>query len=209
MKDLMSISKEETMSIREIAEVLSARPRDIMNSAKLLENRAVINIIAGDGVASFDNQRLNRIDSITLVAQNKPEITKAIVQRWDELENNLTLDQLVLETEQVFKLTQDNSDKDKVIAILKDELSAVEAKTTTCSRHLKLLGIKDRKLINTILDIVTDRTNSRMIQVPKFDREAKWGFDDDVEIVTGRLYDTVLITPDLIESCLIYLGVKF
>jgi len=86
-KDLLTMSIEVTMTIREIAKVLDSAPKDVLKSAKRLESKGVITIIAGDTVLSFDNQRLNKHDSITLVAQNKPEVTKAIVVKLDEMEN--------------------------------------------------------------------------------------------------------------------------
>jgi phage regulator Rha-like protein len=90
MKDLMNISKEQLMTIREIAEVLGSRPEDVLRSAKRLEVKGVINIIPHANGGKLVDQSLNKLDSITLVAQNKPEVTKAIVQRWDELESRVS-----------------------------------------------------------------------------------------------------------------------
>jgi hypothetical protein len=76
-----------SMSLREISEVLKlSRPDNIISSAQKLVALGVISFCTSKAGAKID-QRLNRIDSITLVAQNNPAFTKAIVEKLDELEN--------------------------------------------------------------------------------------------------------------------------
>ncbi|UCQ29523.1 hypothetical protein DCF83_03765 [Edwardsiella tarda] len=38
---------------------------------------------------TYTEYRLNKLDSITLVAQNSPKFTAALVKRWDELERGV------------------------------------------------------------------------------------------------------------------------
>ena len=86
MNSLMNASDVQTMTLKEIAEVLNmTRYDNIVTSAQKLHEAGVINLLPCSAGTKI-NQSLNRLDSITLVAQNKPEFTKALVIRWDELE---------------------------------------------------------------------------------------------------------------------------
>lgn len=86
---------EQTMGTLEIAKMLEKQHAHIRTSAERLVQSGAIN----GGIALRDtpyinqqNQqvyyeyRLNKLDSITLVAQNCPQFTAALVKRWDELE---------------------------------------------------------------------------------------------------------------------------
>tara|TARA_R110000782_G_C14819187_1_gene413746 strand:- start:16025 stop:16633 length:609 start_codon:yes stop_codon:yes gene_type:complete len=82
------------MSTREIASMLGKNNSDIKRSALRLEQKGLLT----QPLAEFDydhkgnvynEYRLNKRDSILLVAQNSPEFTAAIVDRWQELENQL------------------------------------------------------------------------------------------------------------------------
>ena len=88
-------SQEITMGTREIAEMLGKRHDNIKVSAERLAAAGII----GGGAALQDTPyidpqnrqtyyeyRLNKRDSLILVAQNCPEFTAVIVDRWQELE---------------------------------------------------------------------------------------------------------------------------
>ena len=88
-------SQEITMGTREIAAMLGKRHDNIKVSAERLAAAGVI----GGGAAlqetpyiepqnrqTYYEYRLNKRDSLILVAQNCPEFTAAIVDRWQELE---------------------------------------------------------------------------------------------------------------------------
>jgi phage regulator Rha-like protein len=80
--------ENKTMSLREIAKVLNVRNDNIVQSAETLQEQGVIVLKTSPfGTGGKIDQVLNRIDSITLVAQNNPRLIKAIVIRWDELES--------------------------------------------------------------------------------------------------------------------------
>lgn len=95
MNQLIAMSSEMTMGTREIAEMLDKRHADIMRSAERLWESGVIGGGTPLAHTPYTNQqngceyqeyRLNKLDSITLVAQNSPQFTAALVKRWDELE---------------------------------------------------------------------------------------------------------------------------
>ena len=95
MNQIIEMSGEMTMGTREIAKLLNRDHSDIRRSANRLVDSGVIN--GGQPLAdtpytndqdgqTYYEYRLNKLDSITLVAQNCPQFTAALVKRWDELE---------------------------------------------------------------------------------------------------------------------------
>lgn len=96
MNQLIAMNAEITMGTREIAEMLGKRHDNIKTSASKLWAAGVI----GDGSPApqdtpyvheqngqtYTEYRLGKRDCLILVAQNCPELTAAIVDRWQELE---------------------------------------------------------------------------------------------------------------------------
>ncbi|MGY3807147.1 phage antirepressor KilAC domain-containing protein [Aeromonas veronii] len=98
MTNLILITNTEmTMGTREIAEMLGKRHDNIMTSAKRLFEGGVIctgapalqetPYIHDQNGQTYYEYRLNKRDSLILVAQNCPEFTAQIVDRWQELES--------------------------------------------------------------------------------------------------------------------------
>ena len=104
--------------------------------------------------------------------------------------------------------TKNEKLKKKVVELEK-ELRPVINHYASVSQHLKLLGLKDRKLITEVLDMVIDKENYRDIVVKKHDKVSKKGYEDDINIKQGTYYDTVTLSPELVEACLICLGISF
>lgn len=90
MNQLIS-SKEMTMGTREIAEMLGKEHSNIKISAERLYSKGVLLTLAVQGFEhngnNYTEYRLNKRDCLILVAQNSPEFTAAIVDRWQELES--------------------------------------------------------------------------------------------------------------------------
>lgn len=95
MNQLIAMNAEITMGTREIAEMLGKRHADIMRSAERLWESGVIGgstplahtpYVHEQNRQEYTEYRLNKRDSLILVAQNSPEFTAAIVDRWQELE---------------------------------------------------------------------------------------------------------------------------
>lgn len=97
MNQIIEMSSEMTMSTREIAEMLGARHSDIIKSVCRLHDAGAICHDTTLPFREFKTERgntyieymLNKLDSITLVAQNSPQFTAALVKRWDELERGV------------------------------------------------------------------------------------------------------------------------
>ncbi|MFB2891022.1 phage antirepressor KilAC domain-containing protein [Aeromonas veronii] len=84
-------STEMTMGTREIAELLGKQHSNIKISAQRLAVSGVIGTLATQEFSHngnvYEEYRLNKRDSLILVAQNCPEFTAQIVDRWQELES--------------------------------------------------------------------------------------------------------------------------
>ena len=84
-------STEMTMGTREIAELLGKQHSNIKISAQRLAVSGVIGTLATQEFSHngniYDEYRLNKRDSLILVAQNCPQFTPQIVDRWQELES--------------------------------------------------------------------------------------------------------------------------
>ena len=95
MNQLIAMSGEMTMGTREIAELLGKQHHHIKSSADYLVSKGAIHggvaltetpYINEQNKQTYTEYRLNKRDSFVLVAQNCPELTAAIVDRWQELE---------------------------------------------------------------------------------------------------------------------------
>lgn len=80
----------QTMSSREIAELIEKQHSHIKVSAERLADKGVIGTLAAREFThngnTYTEYLLNKRDSLILVAQNCPEFTARIVDRWQELE---------------------------------------------------------------------------------------------------------------------------
>lgn len=94
MNSIIAMTSEMTMGTKEIADLLSKNHSDIKRSAERLQESGAIGGNQPLAESTFTNEqgrefaeyRLAKLDSITLVAQNCPQFTAALVKRWDELE---------------------------------------------------------------------------------------------------------------------------
>lgn len=97
MKKLIAMNGEMTMGTREISDLLGNNHSDIKRSADRLVEAGVIG--NGQPLAerefktgrgnTYTEYLLNKRDSIILVAQNSPEFTARLVDRWQELETKV------------------------------------------------------------------------------------------------------------------------
>ncbi|EKM0161949.1 hypothetical protein PTQ84_001940 [Escherichia coli] len=86
------------MTLREISEFIGVRFDNIERSLHRLVNQGVVKLPPMEEVKNHRNQTVKdyvfsgkqgRLDSIVLIAQNVPEMTRKLVERWDYLENEL------------------------------------------------------------------------------------------------------------------------
>jgi len=90
MNVLMTTNQPMTMSTREIAELLEKQHSNIKISAERLSDKGVIGTLAPQEFYhngnTYTEYLLTKRDSLVLVAQNCPEFTAKVVDRWQELE---------------------------------------------------------------------------------------------------------------------------
>ena len=89
MSALVNFNSQLTMSSREIAELLGKQHSNIKISAERLAEKGTIALQGSKFEHNgnwYNEWLLNKRDSLILVAQNCPEFTAAIVDRWQELE---------------------------------------------------------------------------------------------------------------------------
>lgn len=108
MKKLISHSIE-TMSSREIAELVDSRHDDVKRTIVRLAERGVIQLPPMADVKNHRRQtvseyRIGKRDTYVIVAQISPEFTAALVDRWQELEDQATKQQISAHSRQVARL---------------------------------------------------------------------------------------------------------
>lgn len=113
-----------TMTSREIADLVGKQHSNIKISADRLSEKGVIGTLAVQEFTHNGNKYteylLNKRDSLILVAQNCPEFTARIVDRWQELEaaqptpaalSRMDILKLAMESEQARILAEEERDK--------------------------------------------------------------------------------------------------
>lgn len=94
MNALVNFNSQLTMSSREIAQLINKEHSNIKISAERLAEKGIISTLAMQWFEHNGNRyteyMLNKRDSLILVAQNCPEFTAAIVDRWQELESKVS-----------------------------------------------------------------------------------------------------------------------
>lgn len=87
---IATIGHTATMSTREIAQLIEKQHNHIKVSTDRLASKGVIGTLAVQEFThngnTYTEYLLNKRDSLVLVAQNCPEFTARIVDRWQELE---------------------------------------------------------------------------------------------------------------------------
>lgn len=166
MNQLIAMSSEMTMGTREIAELLGKQHSNIKISAERLAASGVIGTLAPQEFTHLNNTyveyRLNKRDSLILVAQNCPELTAAIVDRWQELEANQA-HQLPNFSDQVAAARAWADEVEKKLRA-EEMLAIAEKKAEFSDRYMdatgthgfrqvaKTLGIKESELRAFLLD---------------------------------------------------------
>jgi phage antirepressor YoqD-like protein len=165
---IATIGNQPTMSTREIAELLEKRHDNIKLSAERLSARGVIGSPSLQETTYTDPQNkqtyteylLSKRDSLILVAQNCPEFTARIVDRWQELEGQQT--PAVPQTfAAALRLAAEQAEKIEAQALLLERQQPavefvdrfVEAKSAKGFREVaKILGVPEREFIKSLAE---------------------------------------------------------
>lgn len=147
-----------TMSTREIAGLLGKNHSDIKRSAKRLSDAGILTQPLAESIFNHNGNEyteylLEKRDCFILVAQNSPEFTAAIVDRWQELEskNQPRLPQTFAEALQLA------ADQAKQLELAAPKVAFVDkfverGALQNASQVAKSLGMKSAKAMNSALD---------------------------------------------------------
>lgn len=167
MNAIMSTDATLTMTSRQIAELIEKQHANIKISAERLAEKGVIGTLAAQEFTHNGNvyteYLLNKRDCLILVAQNCPEFTARIVDRWQELEqqaaHGFAIPQTMSEalrlaadlSEQRDKLALENKAQAAALADAQPKVAGFDLitageKSITIREAAKLLGIKENRL---------------------------------------------------------------
>lgn len=131
----------QTMSSREIADIVESRHDSVKRTMETLANKGLIQLTQTVEV-NHKGQRVgvyhvNKRDSYIVVAQLSPEFTARLVDRWQELEETIkpTLPQTYLEALEHLVIAE--RDKQEALALIEQQKPKVEY----CDRVLESSGL--------------------------------------------------------------------
>lgn len=149
-----------TMTSREIADLVGKQHSNIKISADRLSEKGVIGTLAVQEFAHNGNKYteylLNKRDSLILVAQNCPEFTARIVDRWQELESKSSF-QIPTTLSAALRLAADQADtieaQQAKLAITTPKAEALDRITLSdgsmcLTNAAKVLGMPPKKFID-------------------------------------------------------------
>lgn len=148
---------EATMSSRDIGDVVNKRHDNVMRVCRELkaagitpqiEECRVINELAGG--REFTEFRLNKRDSLILVARLSPEFTGRLVDRWMELEATAAVPVMALPKSfaEALRLAADQQD---VIAAQAEQLAAAAPAVEFVGRYADSTGTKGFRQVAKLL----------------------------------------------------------
>lgn len=165
MNQLLTISKENTstltMSSREIAELINKNHSDLCRSIERLIAKEVIGgyqpmaYTHPQNGQTYYEYHLSKRDSLIVVAQNCPEFTAAIVDRWQELENQQKPTALIPQSfsEALMLAAQLQAEKERNAPKVAFVDHYVEVGTSKSFRETaKILKIPERALVNRLVE---------------------------------------------------------
>ena len=151
-----------TMSTREIAALIEKAHSNIKISAERLSAAGVIGTLAAQEFAhngnTYTEYLLNKRDSLVLVAQNCPEFTARIVDRWQELETQLAKPvqpPVVLSRMDILKLAMESEEARLKAEAERDEVAAQLAitapKAAFVDQYVQATGLKGFRAVAKLL----------------------------------------------------------
>ncbi len=160
MNQVSILSNQKTMSSREIADLVGKQHSNIKISADRLSEKGVIGTLAVQEFTHNGNKYteylLNKRDSLILVAQNCPEFTARIVDRWQELESKSSF-QIPTTLSAALRLAADQADTIEAqqarLAITTPKAEALDRITLSdgsmcLTNAAKVLGMPPKKFID-------------------------------------------------------------
>ncbi|AUR89782.1 Rha family regulatory protein [Vibrio phage 1.132.O._10N.222.49.F8] len=202
MNELISSNQPLTMSTREIASLLQRQHSNIKISAERLHKNGTIAMQGSRFEHNgniYEEYLLQKRDSLILVAQNCPEFTAAIVDRWQELEQKQA-PQIPQNFAEALQLAADQA---KALELAAPKVAFVDnfvevGTTKTLRETAKILKYPERKMIALLVeDKVLYRQSGNLL--PYQNRHEQGLFDVKTGERNGHAYTQTRVTTKGVE----------
>lgn len=198
-----------TMSSREIADLVESRHADVMRTISRLTASGVIGGYTPTAYTHHQNGQqyseylIGKRDTYVIVAQLSPQFTARLVDRWQELESQqqIAVPQTLPEA---LRLAADLADRvQEQQALIEHQKPSVEfveryveARSAKSLREVaKVLGVKEREFINTLIDKhILFRQSGNLL--PYADYQHRGYFTVKTGESNGHAYQQTRFTPE-------------
>ncbi len=208
--NIIAANQNLTMSSREIATLLNKNHSDIKRSAKRLSDAGILTKPLAESEFEhrgniYSEYLLEKRDCFVLVAQNSPEFTAAIVDRWQELEKSA--EQRLPQTKREWIEFALEQEKKLELAAPKVAFvdNFVETGTTKTLRETaKILNYPERKMIALMIDHdILYRMSGKLLPYQKYHEQKLF------EVKTGERNGHAFTQTRVTTKGLTWLGERY
>ena len=162
MNKLINTNQNLTMSSQEIADLVKSRHDNVKTSMERLAEKGLIQLPALQELGYINNLGLNctirvynisKRDSYVVVAQLSPEFTAALVDRWQELENNQPKPRALTMREMILYTLALEDEKERLQIELDQSKQWLTIKKVAAHNHINWKSLEWRKLKETSIVI--------------------------------------------------------
>lgn len=198
------------MSSREIASLLNKNHSDIKRSAKRLSDAGVLTKPLAESEFehrgnTYSEYLLEKRDCFVLVAQNSPEFTAVIVDRWQELEKK-SQPQIPTNFAEALQLAADQA---KALELAAPKVAFVDnfvetGTTKTLRETAKILNYPERKMIALMIDHdILYRMSGKLLPYQKYHEQKLF------EVKTGERNGHAFTQTRVTTKGLAWLGERY
>ncbi|AUR83546.1 antirepressor protein [Vibrio phage 1.036.O._10N.286.45.C3] len=208
--NIIAANQNLTMSSREIATLLNKNHSDIKRSAKRLSDAGVLTKPLAESEFEhrgniYSEYLLEKRDCFVLVAQNSPEFTAVIVDRWQELESGAEKNLPQTKREWIeFALEQE-----KKLELAAPKVAFVDnfvetGTTKTLRETAKILNYPERKMIALMIDHdILYRMSGKLLPYQKYHEQKLF------EVKTGERNGHAFTQTRVTTKGLTWLGERY
>lgn len=162
MNKLININQNLTMSSQEIADLVKSRHDNVKTSMERLAEKGLIQLPALQELGYINNlglsctikvYNISKRDSYVVVAQLSPEFTAALVDRWQELENNQPKPRALTMREMILYTLALEDEKERLQIELDQSKQWLTIKKVAAHNHVNWKSLEWRKLKETSIVI--------------------------------------------------------
>ena len=208
--NIIASNQNLTMSSREIASLLNKNHSDIKRSAKRLSDAGVLTKPLAESEFehrgnTYSEYLLEKRDCFVLVAQNSPEFTAVIVDRWQELEKK-SQPQIPTNFAEALQLAADQA---KALELAAPKVAFVDnfvetGTTKTLRETAKILNYPERKMIALMIDHdILYRMSGKLLPYQKYHEQKLF------EVKTGERNGHAFTQTRVTTKGLAWLGERY